>query len=386
MAPAENDHPADENAVEDTAGATTATVEEPGAVAGEDAPGEDEELIGGESVNAEDDIVVGGDSGGEGTDGGEEPFGADLEQMLDQEGEEIEQEEEGDGTFDFSRPHDISKAFEQNLRSVGENLAKMASVSFTNLFRANSSLEFTGLKLLGCGEYLAKLGNPTCISTVTLSPLQGRSLIHLELGLCFALLKKLMGGATEQEEMLREFTEIERHIFGNLIQRLLDLLKGASSRLVTMEPAFSGLENNPDYVTGVATGDTLAVLKFQFKLDTQAGRLEIGFPMSAFAPVRDIFDPQERREMRSPQEVKRDRHRVMETLQSTQAEIVIKLTELEAKLEQMMQLQEGDIFNLGQPVDAPLVVEVEGKPVFLAEAGRVHQKRAVKLTERISEE
>jgi flagellar motor switch protein FliM len=51
-----------------------------------------------------------------------------------------------------------------------------------------------------------------------------------------------------------------------------------------------------------------------------------------------------------------------------------------------MQLKEGDLLHLSQPVDALLLVEVQDKPMFLAEAGRVRQNRAVRLTERLNEE
>jgi flagellar motor switch protein FliM len=316
---------------------------------------------------------------------GEDGFGAGLEDAF--------REEAGGGSepgrpsaFDFNQPRNISKLFEQNLRNLGENFAKLASVSLTNLLRANTSLEFRELRLSPGGDYLSGLPNPTCVATVALPPLQGRSLLHLDLALCFSMLKKLMGGAGEPEEMVREFTEIERSVFRSVTGKLLELLRGAGSRLVALEPAFVGLENNPDYLTGVAAGDTFMLLGFQFKLDTQAGGMEFAIPMTSFAPVRDAFDPQERREMRSAQEVRRDRRQVLTMLNGAGAEVVIKLAEVSTSLQQLMSLREGEIFSLGEPVDSPLVVEIERKPLFRGEAGRVRQKRAVRLTGRIQEE
>jgi 2,3-bisphosphoglycerate-independent phosphoglycerate mutase len=61
--------------------------------------------------------------------------------------------------FDFSRPYSISRNFEKNLRSVCDNLAKAATVHFTNQLRTNCILEFRQLVLQTFGEYAANLPN-----------------------------------------------------------------------------------------------------------------------------------------------------------------------------------------------------------------------------------
>jgi flagellar motor switch protein FliM len=288
--------------------------------------------------------------------------------------------------FDFNRPHNISKIFEQNLRNMAENLAKLSSLAFTNLFRANTALEFAGLSLRACGDFLSTLPSPTCLCSLALPPLKGQSLIQLDLPLCFTLLKRLMGGATEAEELLREFTEIERNIVQNLMEKLLEMLSEASAKLVELQPEFLGLENNPDFITGMAVGDTLVVLKFDLKLENQEGELHVCLPMNGFEPVRQLFDPEVEVELRTPAEVRRDRQQILELVQSTDSEVVARFAQLQLSLQQIVALKEGSVLPLTQPVHAPLVVEVAGKPLFLGEAGRVNQNRAVKLTRRIPEE
>jgi flagellar motor switch protein FliM len=288
--------------------------------------------------------------------------------------------------FDFNRPHSISRNFEQQLRNLAENFAKLATIDFTNIFRVNTVLEFSDLRLLTCGDYLGKLGNPTFVANITLAPLKGQALLHLDLGLCFTMLKKLMGGLAEAEGKLREFTEIERSIFRNLVLKILANLRDASTRLVDMKPEFVSMENNPDYVRGVAAGDSLLILAFSFKLDSVGGALEVGIPMPAFEPVRSLFDPEEKPELRSRTEQHRDRQQILESIQGTYGEVVAKLSEVDSNLETVMRWSVGDLIQLPQPVDAPLMVEIQGKPMFRAEAGRVRQNRAVKLIEQLNEE
>lgn len=288
--------------------------------------------------------------------------------------------------FDFNRPHSISRNFEQQLCNLAENFAKLATINFTNIFRVNTVLEFRELRLLSCGDYLANLGNPSFVANLTLAPLKGQALLHLDLGLCFSMLKKLMGGVAEAEERSREFTEIECAIFRSLVLKILANLREASSRLVDMKPEFVSMENNPEYVRGVAVGDSMLVMAFRFKLDAVEGALELGIPMPAFEPVHSLFDPEEKPELRSQAEQQQDQQQILNLIQGTRGEIVALLSQLETNLDAVMRWSEGDLIHLPQPVDAPLVVEFQGKSMFRAEAGRVRQNRAVKLIEKLNEE
>jgi len=289
-------------------------------------------------------------------------------------------------SFDFNRPHNLSKTFEQNMRNVAENFAKLTSFTFANLLRANAALEFSQLSLRACGDFLAGLGNPTCLCMISLAPLKGQSLIQMDLGFCFTLLKKLMGGTAEKEDLAREFTEIEKKIVQSVVDRLLTMFRDATAKLAELKPEYLGLENNPDYLTGLAIGDTLVILKFVMKLENQEGDLHICIPLSGFEPLRQLFDPVDKVELRSPQEVRRDRRQILELIQGTASDVVVRFDELRLSLQQVVELKVGDVLPLAQPVQAPLVVTVAGKPLFLGEPGRINQFRAVKLLKRIPEE
>jgi flagellar motor switch protein FliM len=288
--------------------------------------------------------------------------------------------------FDFKRPGGLGRHFEQNLRNLAENLAKMSSISLTSLLRANTTLELREVGLSPYADYLATVPRPSCLAIVALPPLQGRALLHLDLGICFSLLKRLMGGAAEAEKRTREFTEIERGVVCIVIQKFLELLRQAGARLLDLAPEFVSLENNPDYITGISAGDTLVRLSFAINLESENGVLDLCLPLTGFEPVRDLFDPQEHAELRSEEEVDRDRRRVLHVIQGTDCDIIVKFAELKANLEWILRLQEGDVIPLKQMSDAPFRVEIAGKDAFWGEAGRLNQQRAVRLTQRISEE
>ena len=315
--------------------------------------------------------------------GGSGDLELDLDAVMNADPDE---EEGGVRSYDFNRPHSISRRFEQNLQNISELFARSATVSFTSLLRSNVVVDFQGIQLKSYEEYRENLPRPTCLAAFTLRPLAGQTLFHLDLSLCFVILKKLLGGRPDSEDKIRAFTEIERGIFGHFTGRIAELFRGACSKLVPLEPELQALENNPDYIGGIPGGETLVSLRFRLRLEAVEGLVEVALPLSGFTPVRDIFDPEDNIEARSGLEIEDDQRQILDTVQSTDSELVVRLGELQLSLDRVLNFAEGDLLHLPQAVDSPLTVLIEGREVFLAEAGRINQNRAIKLVRKLEKE
>ena len=140
------------------------------------------------------------------------------------------------------------------------------------------------------------------------------------------------------------------------------------------------------HLSGIAEGESLIIMKFQVKLDTVEGPVEIAIPLPAFGPVRDVFDPQDAIELRTPSELREDRRKILDMVRTTGSELVVNLGEISATLEDVLNLAVGDLIHLPQVVDAPLKVHIEGQEAWLGDAGRVGQHRAVKLIQQLNKE
>lgn len=311
--------------------------------------------------------------------------GVDIEDVMNADSD-LDSLGDGPQRYDFNRPTNISRTFEQNLQSVAESFAKTGTIDFTNLMRMTTTVEFMGLKQTTFSEYLDELPNPTCGAMVTLAPLKGYSMIHIDLGLCFVFLKKLMGGTPDMEDTIREFTEIERGINAGLVGRFTEIFRKASTKFIKVEPGFVNLENNPNYLSGIADGEAMIILKFRVKVDTVEGPVELGLPLPAFTPVRDIFDPVQQIELRTADELREDRRKVLDMIQGTGTELTAELGGFDTNLEEILKLKIGDFLHLPQNVDSPLKIKIEGQNAWLGEAGRIGQSRAVKLIRQLNKE
>jgi flagellar motor switch protein FliM len=309
----------------------------------------------------------------------------DLEDVLNASSHE---EDLGDTPvkYDFHRPHHISRPFQKNLQAVADHFAKNGTIDFTSLLRMATDVKYLGLHQCTYAEFVRDLPLPTCAAMVDLPPLKGPSLLHLDLGLCFVFMKKLLGGLPDPELEVRDFTEIERAIIVDLVQRFLELFGRAMSKIVAVEPGLSALENNTHYLSGISEGASLLILEFKIKLDAFEGPIHWAMPLSAFGPVRDIFDPSEIKESRNSDELRDDRRKILEMVQGSGSELVVQLGKFDTNLESILNLSTGDMLDLPQAVEAPLTIQIAGRDAWIGEAGRVGNHRAIKLIQQLTKE
>ncbi|MEN8005398.1 MAG: flagellar motor switch protein FliM [Candidatus Krumholzibacteriota bacterium] len=338
-------------------------------------PGLDPQTDLGDAIDAAEELAGAVDDG----------LGLDLADVLNASSLE---EDPGDGPvkYDFHRPHHISSPFQKNLQAVSEYFAKNGTIEFTSRLRMTTDVEYMGLRQCTYGEFVGELPRPTCAAMVDLPPLKGPALLHLDLGLSFVFMKKLLGGLPEAETMLRDFTEIERGIATDLVERFVELFRKSMSKLVEVDSRLSGLENNPHYLSGISEGSSLLILMFKVKLDNFEGPIQWAMPLSSFGPVREIFDPTDIKESRNHNELRDDRRKILDMVQGSGSDLVVQLGEFPTNLETILNLSEGDVLDLPQCVDAPLRIQIAGRDAWLGEAGRVGNNRAVQLVRQLTKE
>jgi len=251
------------------------------------------------------------------------------------------------------------------------------------MLRANVSMEHKSLKLSTFGDYVRSLPEISSVATISLAPLAGQSLVLMDIGMSFIIMKRLLGGLIEEETNPRKFTDIEFGVARILIERILDAFGAATEKTVQISPELVGMENNPAYLGTMSNGETVILLEFQIDVDGTTGETVLCIPLTAFEPVWELFSPDESAEYRTIDEVRRDRTRVFDMLQVTTSDVVVNLGEIHMPLSKVLQIKEGDLIPLYKSVNSSLTVEVQGKPLFKGTPGKLHNSRALRITERI---
>jgi len=289
----------------------------------------------------------------------------------------------GPQSYDFNQPHNLSRTFERTLRGISETYAKVATLSFSNLVRANCVFTFGGLRLASFGEAFAAVENPSGIAVVELPPLKGMGLVTVDAGTMFSLFAKLLGGPIEAPKQIRDFTEIEVNLARKIMERLLENFTASAEKVVSLEGKVSQIENNPNYLNVYADGESVLNLQYTLAIEELSGIVNFFLPLAAFEPVRDIFDPKEGvgRRGQDPAE----RRRIEDAVSAVPATLSVRLSPQEIGLEELVRLRVDDVLPLSHAVGRPLDVMVEGDRMFQGALGQVGQTRACRIVGRVKE-
>ena len=84
-----------------------------------------------------------------------------------------------------------------------------------------------------------------------------------------------------------------------LVGRFTEMFRKAASKLIKVDPGLRQPGKQPELSEWHRRGEAMVILKFRVKVDTVEGPVDLGLPLPAFSPVRDIFDPAQEVELRT---------------------------------------------------------------------------------------
>jgi len=286
-------------------------------------------------------------------------------------------------SFDFNRPNNnLSKTFERNLRGVSESFAKDASLTFSNLMRANADYTFGGVRVNSFGETLSSWENPSCIAVCSMEPLSGVVLLHIEARLMFSFFTKLLGGPIEEPTQVRDFTEIEMGLSRKLIGKILEQFSAATDKVHRVTPVLLQIENNPNYLNAFSEAEPILNLQYSVTMDEVGATMSFIVPLAAFDPVREEFDPREGMDVRSAADRTAEKNRAHSLVGGATALLTARFRSRPIGLRELVSLKPGDFLELEHHIERPLDVDVEGKPMFSGSSGRMGRSRAVQIVGR----
>lgn len=282
--------------------------------------------------------------------------------------------------YDFRRPSGITREQLQALQMLHDRFAKLMGISLTPYLRSLVEIRPSLVEQTTYAEYVASVAYPSCIVIFGMKPLKGGALIEVEPRLVFHMIDRILGGLGRPHNVARELTEIERALVLKLMNRILQDLQKAWSRLSLFQVALLNLEVNPEFVQLAAPTDTVILVEFSVKIGEVKGRMTLGFPFTMLEPVIPNLSLR-RWVTASPGHEENEAYSggVAKMIPSVEAEIRALLGRVPVTIQELSNLKPGDILRLDIRPHSHGLVLVEGVPKFLATVGTVNGKRGVQI-------
>lgn len=283
--------------------------------------------------------------------------------------------------FDFSSQDRIVRGRMPTLELVNERFARHLRISLFNMMRRTAEVSINGVKMIKFSEYVHSLFVPTSLNMVRFKPMKGTALITLEAQLVFILVENFFGGEGKRHTKIegREFTPTERRIIQMLLRIIFEDYTEAWNPVMSVEFEYLDSEVNPAMANIVSPTEVIVISSFHIELDGGGGDFHVAMPYSMLEPIRELLDAGVQSDKGDTD--MRWSKALRDEIMGVKVGITAKLLETTITLRQLKSMQPGDII----PVDMPesLLVLVEDLPTFHAKLGRVKEKVALKITEKL---
>jgi flagellar motor switch protein FliM len=259
--------------------------------------------------------------------------------------------------YDFRRPDRIAKDQLRAIHMLHENFARSLASSLSAYLRAYVMVNLVSVEQLSYQEFSQCLTTPTCLVSLGMRPFEGNAVLELNPSLVFPILEMLLGGTGNAAVKLnREITEIEQNILDGLFRLILHDLKMAWHGVTNIDFSIEAHETEPQMLQVLAPNEAIVAISIEVRIGESSGLLNIGMPSINIKMLRQKFDQQW--SIRKTESTETEQQRIFRLIRPAQLHIDARLDGPTLSLEDMMQLECGDILTLDYPVDRPLELKI----------------------------
>lgn len=288
--------------------------------------------------------------------------------------------------YDFHRPSKFSKEHLRTLDIIFEHYGRLLSTHLPAYLRKNVQVEVINSEAVVYQEFTNALSNPVLLGIIDFSPLEGNIIIELAENVGYAIVDRMLGGSGSPLEKSREFSEIELVIIERIFTVMTNILAEPWANVVKLNPRLIRIETNSQFAQIISPSDMASIVTLNIKIGNIEGMMNVCLP---YACLEVIIDKLNTKYWYSTMQEKGDSN-YQEFIETAiaKARIPVKavLGKSSISLNELINMQKGDIIKLDRKIDDELSVYVGNIKKFTALPGASSDSYAVKISTIIREE
>ncbi len=288
--------------------------------------------------------------------------------------------------YDFERPSKFSKEHLRTLENIFEHFGRLLSTNLPGYLRKSVSIEVMNSEAVIYQEFTNALSNPVLLGIVDFAPLEGSIIIELAQNLGYTVVDRMLGGEGVPLEKSRDFTEIELAIIERIFTVFTNLLPEPWENVVHLEPRLMRIETNSQFAQIILPSDMAAIVTMNVRIGVVEGMMNVCIP---YTVVEDVIDKLNTKSWYASMQTMDDAsYQDLIEVAIARARIPVRavLGKSTISLNDLLNMQKGDIIKLNSRVEDELSVYVGNIKKFTALPGSSSDSYAVKISSIIREE
>ncbi|EIJ81491.1 flagellar motor switch protein FliM [Bacillus methanolicus PB1] len=297
-----------------------------------------------------------------------------------------EQTEKKVKIYDFKRALRFSKDQIRSLTRLHENFARLLTTFFSAQLRTYVQIGVASADQIPYEEFIRSIPKMTILNVFEVPPLDGRIIMEVNPNVAYAMLDRMMGGRGASFNKVENLTEIEEKIMSNTFEHAFEYLREAWATVADIDPILTEFEVNPQFLQMVSPNETVVVISLNTTIGETSGMINICIPHIVLEPIIPKLSVhywmQTEKKDREPEEIAILEKRI----QNADVPVITELGTSEISIQEFLLLDVGDVIELNQAIDQPLLIKIGEIPKFLGQPGKVNKKLAVQVLDALKGE
>jgi flagellar motor switch protein FliM len=287
--------------------------------------------------------------------------------------------------YDFKRPERVGKEQMRSLQTMHEGFGRNFGASLSALLRTIVELKLTSVDQLTYSEFVFSLENPTCFNLINAKPLEGQLILDINLCLLFPIIDRLLGGGSDPGlPTRRPLTEIELRLVSRITDLFCKEMKHAWANVLEIDLSIDHVESNPQLVQIVPPNEVVVLISFELTIGDARGMMNLCIPFNSIERISARLSANSWVSYGKKSATTENIKRISNQLSDALVEVVVDLAETNISTSDLIGLRVGDIIATEKDVARPLVVSIEGRPKFHAQAGAFKGRKAIQVVSLIN--
>lgn len=282
--------------------------------------------------------------------------------------------------FDFRMPRRLSSRQLQTFNTIHDNFAEALSSFLVSRLQTTASISVVSVDQMFYSEYVVATARPSCLYVFSIERMGAKAVMEFSPALLLAIISRMLGGTTENVVESRPITKIEQNIVKSIVQRSVSELQRAWSSIIESDFTLDRYETEADFIQIAPTSEIVLVVKLEVMLGEYRYGMSLCFPTLALEDVLASLQIQHLGHSQRSLEQKEWTSAILRTLETTKVPATCILGETTMTLQQLKELEVGDLLITNTPVNGEMRLMVGGRPRARGRPGISNGKVAMKIT------
>lgn len=287
--------------------------------------------------------------------------------------------------YDFSSPRKFTKDRIKMLNGIFDNYSRVISSRLNSRLRSTCEITVESIEEQRYYEFSNALTEGDVLGLIDVE-MKGQvqetpAMLFISTTTALSMMDRMLGGEGAVDDELDSdysYTDLELKLYEDLAEDTVKVMGRSWENYVPINFIYSRTEVNPTLNQVIGLDETVVIVDLKMQFPNLSGRMSICLPGEV---LTNIFAEISRENPIRKAAAEDKSKEIFDKLRDSKLEIIAELPSAQLSLSDIYHLNVGDVIDLGQSKETPVLLEIGGYHWFTGKMGTHKKNMAVKIDE-----